>query len=98
MSNEKIRFGRYSSSIVFFLLKLQKLVHWRAMYFLTCIFLRAMSLLEKLWFLYYVKRKRSYWETLRCIRSNRFCPSTVETVYEFWTKNPEHEAFKGLEC
>jgi len=93
---EKVRFGRYSSFIANLLLKLQDKIHWRLIYWFTCLFLWVMSQFEKLWFLYYVYRKKNYWETIRRIRKNRFCPTTVETIYEFYTRESTHEAFRGL--
>jgi hypothetical protein len=55
-----------------------------------------LSWIEKKWFLYYIQKDQNYFQTVRQIRNNLFCPYTVEKIYDLWIKNPDHEAFVKL--
>ena len=56
-------------------------------------FFRVLSWIETQWVLYYIRRDTGYYQTIRRIRGNIFCPETVVTAYKFWKANPKHEAF-----
>ena len=60
-------------------------------------FFRALAWTELRWFLFYVRHDTGHDSTIQRIRSNTFCPPTVERCYRLWKFDPGHEAFKGMD-
>jgi len=97
MKQNKLRYGFFSSIIARTLVTIRMSIPQFLFLFLTQSFFRILSLLEKFWFLYYAKKSHNnHEEILNKIRDNLFCPQTVITIYQFWVKNPNHEAFCGM--